>query len=342
MLLPDVGVPLRRLSVRSDNAGASPAWHLDWVAVTAAINDGPPPHHHYKQQQQRMVGQKVEGRTWWFVAQRWLDETRGLEVQLDAQDAPPVAAADQQLYTLSAHTSDIRGAGTDATVFVQMFGEQACSGPCALLSPVHRNSMAAAQSPPAAPAAFSRGSVDTFNLRMPHLGALQQLRVWTDGRGERGANWHLDFIAVREGERGPVWYFPLHSWLAGGLEHAVSLTATTRNPMDSLKQYRVVVRTSDVAGAGTDAEPWVELLSSSPGSSSTHATSSGRRVLRGGGGNGSGRGGAGSSSSSGAAFSVGSVDPFEVVCRDLGDLTECVVGHDGLGAHPAWHLEQVG
>jgi hypothetical protein len=91
--------------------------------------------------------------------------------------------------------------------------------------------------------------------------------------------------------------------------------------LGSLQQ--VVVRTSDLPGAGTDAEPWLELIGS-------NGKCSGRRVPRG-----------SAADPFSSSFSRGAVDRFDLVCGDLGELTECVVGHDGRGSHPGWHLEQV-
>jgi hypothetical protein len=43
-----------------------------------------------------------------------------------------------------------------------------------------------------------------------------------------------------------------------------------------------------------------------------------------------------------SAFARGAVDAFPLDCaQHLGDLEAAVVGHDGRGPHPAWHLEQV-
>ena len=327
---PDIGA-LRRLGVRSDGAGESPAWWLDWVRVDAAAAAAPPPPSGINSSSSSRGGlgpQEVASapQPAWFVARRWLDAAHGLEVELDAQSRPPPGDGDsgsQALYCVEVHTGDVRGAGTDAGVFVELLGERgATSGPRALLP-----------SPPSA-AAFARGAVDAFELRLPALGELSALRVWTDGRG---APWHLDFVAVREraphaggggGGPGRVWFFPFGGWIGSsgnsGASGAVTIAATLHDPRPRLATYRVVARTSDAPGAGpTSADVWLELVSAAPG-----GASSGRQPLR-------------VRQGAPPPFARGAADVFELTCRHLGELGAAVVAHDGRGAHPAWHLEQV-
>lgn len=82
---------------------------------------------------------------------------------------------------------------------------------------------------------------------------------------------------------------------------------------------QVVTRTSDVRGAATDAAVFVELIGAG-------GASSGRQPL---------------APSGPQAFELGSIDEFKLLCEGLGELVQLRVGHDGSGAHPAWHLLQV-
>ncbi|KAI8463909.1 MAG: Lipase/lipooxygenase [Monoraphidium minutum] len=286
--LPDVG-PLRQLRVRSDGAGAAPAWHLDAVAVTApAAAPG--------QQESR----------WWFVARRWLDAGHGLEVTLDAQAAPPDGGAATAPYLVTVVTSDVRGAGTDAGVSIEVWGDAASSGPHAL------------DPGPARPDAFSRGAADVFRLALPRLGALRRLRVSTD---ERGAAWRLDHIAVAEdAPGGAVWYFPFDTWLGGpgGALTSAEAAASSRDPRAALKTYQVVVRTSDAPGAGTDAEPYLELVGAA-------GATGGRAPLR---------------LPQPGAFSRGACDALRVACRDVGpELAECVVEVTDPASGVTWFFD---
>jgi hypothetical protein len=85
------------------------------------------------------------------------------------------------------------------------------------------------------------------------------------------------------------------------------------------------VRTSDLPSAGTDADVALELVGAA-------GVTSGPQPLR---------GPAPGLAAAAAPFARGAADAFQLVCRDLGELAEAVVSHDGRGAHPAWHLEQL-
>ncbi len=65
------------------------------------------------------------------------------------------------------HTSDVRGAGTDAEVLLELHGSKGNSG--ALGLPFDRSS-------------FKRGAADTFHVLAPDCGELQELHVWHTGK----------------------------------------------------------------------------------------------------------------------------------------------------------------
>jgi hypothetical protein len=84
---------------------------------------------------------------------------------------------------IKVHTSDVRGAGTDAAVFVNLHGASGgSSGPQELL---------------AGPEAFERARLDTFRLQLRHVGELRKLAVGHDGSGSSSA-WHLAKVVVTE------------------------------------------------------------------------------------------------------------------------------------------------
>lgn len=82
---------------------------------------------------------------------------------------------------------------------------------------------------------------------------------------------------------------------------------------------QVVTFTSDLKGAGTDAGVHIELIDAS-------GASSGRQQLL---------------TSAPDAWERGKADEFRIKCQALGNLTKLRIGHDGKGAHPAWHLAKV-
>ena len=77
-------------------------------------------------------------------------------------------------YKVSVKTSDVRGAGTDANVYVVLFGQDGDSGELHLLESETNKS------------AFENNQTDVFTFpHMLSLGALTKCRVWHDNKGQR-------------------------------------------------------------------------------------------------------------------------------------------------------------
>ena len=92
-------------------------------------------------------------------------------------------------------------------------------------------------------------------------------------------------------------------------------------PLVSVHTYQVRVQTSDVSGAGTDADVYVKLCGTRGDTGKRHLKSS----LRG----------------RSNKFESGGVEKFEVLAVALGDVERVVVGHDGDGFGSGWHLHSV-
>lgn len=99
-------------------------------------------------------------RTWFFYCGSWLDSKHGLEKLLTASLTDP--RANLLTYTIIAHTSDIKGAGTDASVFVELFGSKSSSGTKELNGPGNL---------------FEQGKSNTFQIKTVELGDLSELEV---------------------------------------------------------------------------------------------------------------------------------------------------------------------
>lgn len=77
-------------------------------------------------------------------------------------------------YKISVKTSDIRGAGTDANVYIILFGVNGDS------DEIHLKNSDSNKSP------FSTNQLDVFTVTgILSLGELSKLRVWHDNKGER-------------------------------------------------------------------------------------------------------------------------------------------------------------
>ena len=84
-------------------------------------------------------------------------------------------------YIVRVYTSDIRSAGTDANVFITLYGSKGDSGRVPLEdSATHTNK-------------FERGEMDEFTINCMVLGPLQKIHIGHDNWG-LGAGWHLDKV----------------------------------------------------------------------------------------------------------------------------------------------------
>jgi hypothetical protein len=108
----------------------------------------------------------------WFAR----DEGDGQIVRLlNASGTPGTAAlAKPRQYTVTVRTGDVRGAGTDAAVFLTLYGTAGNSGALALENSKDN---------------FERGQVDRFTVEAA-VGEVQYVRIGHDNSGVAPA-WHL-------------------------------------------------------------------------------------------------------------------------------------------------------
>ena len=77
-------------------------------------------------------------------------------------------------------TSDIKNAGTDANVYMVVYGEKGKSDDIKLESKGD---------------SFERGHMDTFKIDTVDVGVPYKIRIWHDNAGVM-AGWHLDKVHV--------------------------------------------------------------------------------------------------------------------------------------------------
>jgi hypothetical protein len=102
------------------------------------------------------------------------------------------------LQQVTTHTGDVRNAGTDARVHVDIRGgSSSCSGPQALSKPITTSSSSSSRN------CFERGQADSFEVACRELGELSELTVWHDG-SDFGSGWHLAYVEVQHVQSGQV------------------------------------------------------------------------------------------------------------------------------------------
>ncbi|MDJ0597945.1 MAG: PLAT/LH2 domain-containing protein [Crocosphaera sp.] len=112
-----------------------------------------------------------------------------------------MAALTNVPYKIVVYTGDIRNAGTNANVYITLYGTRGQSNEYSLDNRENN---------------YQRGDTDEFTLRMANLGDITQVKIRHDNSGI-AAGWYLNKIVVNNPDsvqQGP-WTFPCYKWLEG-------------------------------------------------------------------------------------------------------------------------------
>ncbi|XP_037020906.2 lipoxygenase homology domain-containing protein 1 isoform X1 [Artibeus jamaicensis] len=212
-----------------------------------------------------------------------------------------------KVYEVVVATGDVRGAGTDANVFITMFGENGLTPKLQLTSK--------------SKSAFGKANTDVFRVRTNNVGLLYKIRIEHDNTG-KSPSWYLDRVIVTDTKRPHLrYFFNCNSWLSkveGDRQWCRDLLASF-NPMDIPRgnKYELKVCTGDVLGAGTDADVFINIFG--------EYGDTGERRLESGKNN----------------FEKGAEDRFTVDAPDLGQLMKITVGHNNKGRSAGWFLSKI-
>ncbi|XP_048241483.1 lipoxygenase homology domain-containing protein 1-like isoform X2 [Haliotis rufescens] len=282
--------PLTKLRVEHDNTGLAAGWFLERVVVTDLNN----PKWKY-----------------FFPCGQWLakDEGDGSISRDLIGSRDPMAIRKMAKYKVTVFTGNVKGAGTDANVYLTMFGENGDSGERPLRKAKKNN--------------FERGKRDEFIVECPRLGRLERLRIGHDNSGF-GPGWFLDKIIIDDVEMGSVYEFPCGRWFASDEDDGQISRDLLLNvgPMEAAPDtgipYIITVTTGDKANAGTDARVYIELFGDKG------KETSGKIWLDNG------------------KFDRNKTDIFNIgVAKMMSPLDHIIIGHDNSGAAPGWYLDSV-
>ncbi|XP_065519706.1 lipoxygenase homology domain-containing protein 1 isoform X2 [Lathamus discolor] len=309
----DIG-KINRILIGHDNVGLRCGWFLASVQITVP----------------------VQGRQYMFPCNRWLDKDEAdgrVEVEVYPSEILPIEKLIN--YEVSVVTGDVRAAGTNAKVFMQIYGE---TGKTELIILENRSNN------------FERGATDIFKREAADVGKIYKIRIGHDGKGI-GDGWFLESVTLKrlakrtkdpdekkkkkkkkseeEEEEAPeeeevmdVYTFVAHRWLAkdeGDKELVVELVPDGESALEE-NTYEVHVLTGSVWGAGTDANVFLSIYGIGRGDT-------GERQLK--------------RSNNLNKFEKGQVDVFTIKAIDLGELKKLRIRHDNSGTSPSWFLERV-
>uniref|UniRef100_A0A3Q3H262 Lipoxygenase homology PLAT domains 1a n=1 Tax=Labrus bergylta TaxID=56723 RepID=A0A3Q3H262_9LABR len=289
--------PLRKMRLRIDGSGSRPDWFLDKVIT------------------RNLTTEEVSV----FTYEEWLSRTRGPKRTMICEMA---AVVDEEVmvelttYIIQVKTSDCTGAGTDANVWIIVFGENGDTGTLALKECNKSNK-------------FERKQVDTFRFAdILSLGELSKVRVWHDNSGP-SPGWHLDYIDVKDEILDKTFRFPCDRWLAkndddGQIMRELACANNDYLDLNEKTKYEICTKTGDAAEAETKENAWI-VLEGKKGRSKEFVMENSSKKKR---------------------FLRGNVDRFDFSSKNLGDIVGICLGHtpkDGkkVKGEVFWYVEEV-
>ncbi|VDD79773.1 unnamed protein product [Mesocestoides corti] len=231
------------------------------------------------------------------------------EFKTDRRSANPA----QKSYAVSIKTGENPVAGTSSNVYIKLFG---ASGETEKI-PLKAASVEFAN---ASANRFQAGNKDTFLVQIPEIGDLKGIRLGHDSSGV-APSWYVENVRVESKATGAVLQFPCNRWIEkSGNRGEAYVDLAPKLPSLGLHQPRIFyefkVFTSDIEGAGTNANVFVELTGPE-GRKTSQVELKG--VFRQGG--------------------------CEILCVELEDIGEPLrslrIGHNNAGLSPDWHLDRV-
>ena len=101
-------------------------------------------------------------------------------------------------YKVTVITGDVPAAGTDANVYISLYGDQGSSPDNHLDSTL---------------SSFEKGQTDVFYLTLVDLGNLQKITIYHDNTGV-APGWYLDRVIITNTQTTQQWTFVCDCWLA--------------------------------------------------------------------------------------------------------------------------------
>ncbi|XP_048796074.1 lipoxygenase homology domain-containing protein 1-like isoform X1 [Lagopus muta] len=199
---------LYKIRIGHTNAGSCPAWHCEEVQLLNLFS----------------------GEQFSFPVNRWLawDQADGeisveLPVLHQGQPVLPVT-----VYEVHVTTGDLWNAGTEADVYISIYGEKGDTGSRQLVRSQK-------------PKKFLKGQTDIFLVEAVHLGHLYKIVIGHNGLGS-GNGWYLDKVVIKDPVTDLDYTFLCHRWLDNGQDDgniARGLTVTDASTFPGRKELEM-------------------------------------------------------------------------------------------------------
>ncbi len=153
-------------------------------------------------------------------------------------------------YEVTIYTGDTENAGCDCDVSLKLFGTTGSSSEHVIRKDEGN---------------FERGSIDAFQCELDDVGKPIKLRVTILPKGKKGRHkWYLEKIELvkqrKHNEKEQSYFFGLNDWISHETDNHrdIPLTKDGRALVDQTT-YRITTKTSDISGAGCDANVFVVI-----------------------------------------------------------------------------------
>uniref|UniRef100_A0A3B5A4D6 Lipoxygenase homology domain-containing protein 1-like n=1 Tax=Stegastes partitus TaxID=144197 RepID=A0A3B5A4D6_9TELE len=287
--------PLKKIRVRIDGSGSRPDWFLDRILMRNLTTD----------------------EVYEFTYENWLSKTKGprrVKVCELAAVVDEEEMVEKTTYIIQVQTSDVGAAGTDANVFLMVFGEYGDTGTLPLKESANRNK-------------FERKAKDVF--RFPDilsLGELSKVRVWHDNKGP-APGWHLEYIDVKDEAMDQTFRFPCDRWLAkneddGQIMRELACANNDSVDLSDKTKYEIATTTANTDDASTVENAWIVLEGRKSRSKEFVLENKKKKFL------------------------CGATDTFEFSSKHVGEIAGICLGHitkDGkkVKNEASWHVMEV-
>ncbi|KAJ7338826.1 hypothetical protein JRQ81_012728, partial [Phrynocephalus forsythii] len=258
------------------------------------------------------------GKTLNFPANKWLSRSWG---NRDTVCELPVVDKGRSLYPIvnyqaSVFTGHLEQSGTDASIYLCIYGERGDSG----VRLLHKSDKAIK---------FQRGMVDMFEIEAVSLGNLQKVLLSCKAH-DTLQYWYCEKVIIREPEKNSEHIFICERWLPfmcqGTLYSEIELFPQEMQINHQLKMqddgngedWKVTVVTGSFETAGTTATVSLYVYG--------EKKVWGPLVL---------------GSRNDKQFSPNSTDSFKINLKDVGELYKIRIGHDNSGPDPSWYLKEI-
>ncbi|GFN93248.1 lipoxygenase-like protein domain-containing protein 1, partial [Plakobranchus ocellatus] len=235
------------------------------------------------------------------------------EIPIAHPEEPPLPVI---TYTVEVHTSDIPGADTAATMYINLFGQRGDSGRRQLYITQNDGKM------------FSQGKIDRFTIEAVSLGQLQTI-ILGHSENEPSHGTHIDYVAVQEfnsNDEEVETFFPCGKWLDTGQEDGLierELQPRQRpkeEPKKSNGEYLMWVNTAEDSSPAHGGKASIVVYGDKGKSDDIELFAP---------------------SSTAHLFEPANSDEFEVSTGDIGEIYKIRITREYKLEWEGWHLEEV-